>query len=81
MTESAGPSSLLPALNAFKLVLLGEGAVGKSSILLRYTQNKFIENHESTIQVSFLIKFFILPLDFRQLLPPKRFTLMATKLN
>jgi len=35
---------------------LGEGAVGKSSILLRYTQNKFVENHESTIQAAFAAK-------------------------
>lgn len=34
-----------------KVVLLGEGAVGKTSIVLRYTENKFNEKHEQTLQV------------------------------
>uniref|UniRef100_A0A7E4ZUU2 Ras-related protein Rab-21 n=1 Tax=Panagrellus redivivus TaxID=6233 RepID=A0A7E4ZUU2_PANRE len=37
----------------FKVVLLGEGAVGKSSILLRYIENKFNNKHLSTTQASF----------------------------
>ena len=35
-----------------KVVLLGEGAVGKTSIVLRYIENKFNEKHLSTLQVS-----------------------------
>lgn len=35
----------------FKVVLLGEGAVGKSSILLRYIEDKFNSAHLSTLQV------------------------------
>lgn len=35
----------------FKVVLLGEGAVGKSSILLRFVENKFNASHMSTLQV------------------------------
>lgn len=35
-----------------KVVLLGEGAVGKTSIVLRYVDNKFIDKHFSTLQVS-----------------------------
>ena len=35
-----------------KVVLLGEGAVGKTSIVLRYVENKFNEKHLSTLQVS-----------------------------
>ncbi|VDN50594.1 unnamed protein product [Dracunculus medinensis] len=38
------------------VVLLGEGAVGKSSLMLRYVENKFNPRHVSTIQASFLCK-------------------------
>lgn len=38
----------------FKVVLLGEGCVGKTSILLRYVENKFHDKHVSTLQASFL---------------------------
>ncbi|CAI5441350.1 unnamed protein product [Caenorhabditis angaria] len=37
----------------FKVVLLGEGAVGKSSLVMRYVKNKFTSRHLSTIQASF----------------------------
>ncbi|CAJ0951501.1 unnamed protein product, partial [Mesorhabditis belari] len=40
----------------FKVVLLGEGAVGKSSLMLRYVEDKFSPRHVSTIQASFLSK-------------------------
>ncbi|EGD77802.1 rab family small GTPase [Salpingoeca rosetta] len=40
----------------FKIVLLGEGCVGKTSIVLRYCQQTFNENHVSTLQASFLKK-------------------------
>ncbi|EYB84559.1 hypothetical protein Y032_0314g2231 [Ancylostoma ceylanicum] len=40
----------------FKVVLLGEGAVGKSSLLMRYVENKFSPRHISTIQASFQSK-------------------------
>ena len=36
----------------FKIVLLGEGCVGKTSLVLRYVEDKFHEKHFSTIQVS-----------------------------
>lgn len=36
----------------FKIVLLGEGAVGKTSIVLRYVEDKFNDKHISTLQVS-----------------------------
>lgn len=35
----------------FKVVLLGEGCVGKTSIVLRYIEDKFNSHHESTVQV------------------------------
>jgi len=40
----------------FKVVLLGEGCVGKTSLCLRYVQNAFNDKHLSTIQASFLTK-------------------------
>jgi len=40
----------------FKVVLLGEGCVGKTSLVVRYVENKFNERHESTLQASFLTK-------------------------
>lgn len=41
---------------AFKVVLLGEGCVGKTSLVLRYVENKFNEKHLSTLQASYLDK-------------------------
>ena len=49
MDDSVGTSDL----SSFKVVLLGEGAVGKSSVLLRYIENKFNNKHLSTTQASF----------------------------
>ncbi|CAH1981095.1 unnamed protein product [Acanthoscelides obtectus] len=40
----------------FKVVLLGEGCVGKTSLVLRYVEDKFNSKHISTIQASFLNK-------------------------
>ena len=40
----------------FKVVLLGEGSVGKTSLVLRYVRNEFNEEHITTIQASFLNK-------------------------
>ncbi|KAJ8032360.1 Ras-related protein Rab-21 [Holothuria leucospilota] len=40
----------------FKVVLLGEGCVGKTSLVLRYVENKFNDKHISTLQASFLNK-------------------------
>ncbi|KAG5883935.1 hypothetical protein JTB14_003757 [Gonioctena quinquepunctata] len=40
----------------FKVVLLGEGCVGKTSLVLRYVEDKFNSKHISTVQASFLNK-------------------------
>lgn len=39
----------------FKVVLLGEGAVGKTSLVLRYVENKFNDKHLTTLQVSIMV--------------------------
>lgn len=45
----------------YKVVLLGEGRVGKTSLTLRFCQNKFSDTQESTISASFLKKTVELP--------------------
>jgi len=42
--------------NTFKIVLLGEGRVGKTSLCLRYCKGMFSESQESTIQATYLEK-------------------------
>ena len=49
--STSGVSSDTPSQMAFKIVLLGEGCVGKTSIVLRFVQNKFNEKHLTTLQV------------------------------
>ena len=41
----------------FKILLLGDSGVGKSSLLLRYTKNEFISDMRSTIGVEFALKY------------------------
>ncbi|CAF4431698.1 unnamed protein product, partial [Adineta steineri] len=43
-----------------KIVLLGEGSVGKTSIVLRYSENLFNDKHIETQQASFKTKRLIL---------------------
>lgn len=40
----------------FKIVLLGEGCVGKTSLMLRYIENKFNDKHLTTLQAAFMKK-------------------------
>jgi Ras-related protein Rab-21 len=40
----------------FKIVLLGEGRVGKTSLTLRFVKNSFDDNQPSTIQATYLQK-------------------------
>lgn len=42
--------------NHFKVVLLGEGCVGKTSLVLRYCEDKFNDKHLTTLQASFLTR-------------------------
>eukprot|EP01126_Amoeba_proteus_P038167 TRINITY_DN396_c0_g2_i10.p1 TRINITY_DN396_c0_g2~~TRINITY_DN396_c0_g2_i10.p1 ORF type:complete len:100 (+),score=4.91 TRINITY_DN396_c0_g2_i10:68-367(+) len=41
----------------FKLVLVGEVGVGKSSLVLRYTDNTFLGDEVGTIGADFKVKF------------------------
>ncbi|XP_033739717.1 ras-related protein Rab-21-like [Pecten maximus] len=52
----AGASSGGGRNYSFKVVLLGEGCVGKTSLVLRYIENKFNDKHLTTLQASFLNK-------------------------
>ncbi|KAL1296999.1 hypothetical protein AAFC00_004595 [Neodothiora populina] len=57
MSESNAPK---PS-SSVKLVLLGEAAVGKSSLVLRFVNNDFQPNKEPTIGAAFLTKKITLP--------------------
>ena len=58
LVNNLGSSSAIPLSNPkpiqVKLVLLGEAAVGKSSLVLRFVNNEFQENKEPTIGAAFL---------------------------
>ena len=41
-----------------KLLLVGDTCVGKTSLLLQYTENTFVEDHGATIGVEYKIKMF-----------------------
>jgi len=47
---------VVPPKKGFKLVLLGDAAVGKSSILMRFLQNKFTDGIETTVGAAFSTK-------------------------
>jgi len=50
--ESLGMAAAGGKTYSFKVVLLGEGCVGKTSLVLRYCENKFNDKHITTLQVS-----------------------------
>lgn len=54
MADSATAPTAAPKPFQTKLVLLGEAAVGKSSVVLRFVSNEFAENKEPTIGAAFL---------------------------
>ena len=55
------PSPLSTSPLQFKLVLLGETAVGKTSVALRFSRDSFLEYQESTIGAAFLTQSVTLP--------------------
>ena len=42
--------------NTFKILTIGESGVGKTSILRRFVENKFLKNHLATIGIDFKTK-------------------------
>merc|ERR1719162_1582723 len=55
-SAAAAPSRPAPPKKGFKLVLLGDASVGKSSILMRFLQNKFSDGIETTVGAAFSTK-------------------------
>lgn len=53
---SASAPSGARSAHHFKLVLLGNSGVGKSSLVLRFVKNEFIDDMETTIGAAFLTK-------------------------
>ncbi|XP_077413814.1 ras-related protein Rab-5C [Vanacampus margaritifer] len=53
-TRTNGAAAASNKICQFKLVLLGESAVGKSSLVLRFVKGQFHEYQESTIGAAFL---------------------------
>ncbi|EAU35050.1 vacuolar protein sorting-associated protein 21 [Aspergillus terreus NIH2624] len=60
MSEANSANTPKPS-SSVKLVLLGEAAVGKSSLVLRFVNNDFQENKEPTIGAAFLTQKCSLP--------------------
>ncbi|KAJ1822941.1 GTP-binding protein of the rab/ypt [Coemansia sp. RSA 2599] len=54
--ETAAASGAKPKTFTFKVVLLGESAVGKSSLVTRFARNQFDQYKESTIGAAFVTK-------------------------
>mmetsp|Transcript_39390 Transcript_39390/g.47769 ORF Transcript_39390/g.47769 Transcript_39390/m.47769 type:complete len:226 (-) Transcript_39390:533-1210(-) len=47
----------------YKVIILGDGAVGKTSIAMRFTEDYFSKSYKQTIGLDFFIKQLVLPSD------------------
>lgn len=56
MDPSAGGAARVSGLNKYKLVFLGEQAVGKTSVITRFMYDTFDNNYQATIGIDFLSK-------------------------
>ena len=63
MTQRPAQSQLYQ----FKLVLLGESAVGKSSLVLRFVKDQFSDYRESTVSASCLRMSADIDIDWRSI--------------
>ena len=50
----------------FKVILLGDGAVGKTSIATRFSHDEFTQSYKQTIGLDFFIKHLVLPGAWRR---------------
>lgn len=48
----------------YKIILLGDGAVGKTSIATRFSEEKFSQNYKQTVGVDFFMKRINVPRKF-----------------
>ena len=48
----------------YKIILLGDGAVGKTSIATRFSEEKFSQNYKQTVGVDFFMKRLNIPREF-----------------
>lgn len=60
-SSSASSSSSCGDVQQFKVVVLGDGAVGKTSILMRFCQEYFARQYKQTIGLDFFTKELVLP--------------------
>mmetsp|Transcript_63914 Transcript_63914/g.181539 ORF Transcript_63914/g.181539 Transcript_63914/m.181539 type:complete len:209 (-) Transcript_63914:37-663(-) len=56
MDQAAGGAARVSGLNKYKLVFLGEQAVGKTSVITRFMYDTFDNNYQATIGIDFLSK-------------------------
>ena len=59
--RSAEDSDDEPEQLQYKVILLGDGAVGKTSIAMRFTEDHFAKAYKQTIGLDFFIKRLVLP--------------------
>ena len=59
--RSAEDSDDEPEQLQYKVILLGDGAVGKTSIAMRFTEDRFAKAYKQTIGLDFFIKRLVLP--------------------
>jgi len=60
-TKSMEDSDDEPEQLQYKVILLGDGAVGKTSIAMRFTEDHFAKAYKQTIGLDFFIKRLVLP--------------------
>ncbi|XRB06027.1 Ras-related protein Rab-28 [Pycnococcus provasolii] len=62
-SSAAADSDDEPEQLQYKVIILGDGAVGKTSLALRFTDDHFNKSYKQTIGLDFFIKQLVLPGD------------------
>lgn len=52
----------------FRIILIGDSTVGKSSLLRQFTEGQFIENSDPTVGVDFHVRVVMLTCEFSTIL-------------